>query len=150
MPSPPPSKPTGATVAPPAAAIEDTIVFVSDDPAGQRQTVTLREGPSNPEAGVLGLDTPLARALLGVRAGQTVEVRLPRRVERIRVIEVQPAAHRPRGRSRAASVEGRRRPTVAIRPGFVQEEFIPAPGPFYEADAPEKPGAGCSTGRRRP
>jgi transcription elongation GreA/GreB family factor len=59
------------------AEIGDTIVYVLDEsPYSERQVMITRYS-SNPDWGTINYRTPIAQALLGARAGDKVEAKLP-------------------------------------------------------------------------
>jgi transcription elongation factor GreA len=66
-----------------------TTVTVADDETGREATYTL-VGPTEADlsAGKLSAESPVAKALIGSRAGDEVEVNTPRGVRRQRVVRV--------------------------------------------------------------
>lgn len=72
----------------------DTVTFgktvrLKDVESGNERVCTiLGEGESDPNKGIIGYGSPLARALIGHKQGETVEVQLPRGPRRYEIAEV--------------------------------------------------------------
>jgi transcription elongation factor GreA len=58
------------------------------DTGNERECTILGEGESNPDDGIIAYTSPLARALIGHKRGDTVEVQLPRAVRTYEILEV--------------------------------------------------------------
>ena len=72
--------------------VGDSVEFTfTDDPADEIW-VLITTGPSKPDLGLINLDTPLARALLGAQAASEVSAHLPGGSRKLRVIHI----HKPR------------------------------------------------------
>lgn len=57
--------------------IGDTVAYAEEDSLDIERQASIIHGPSNPELGTINCDTPVARALLGARVNDVVEVMLP-------------------------------------------------------------------------
>lgn len=72
--------------------VGDSVEFIfTDDPADEIWVLITAE-PSNPKLGLINLETPLARALLGAQAASEVSAHLPGGSRKLRVIHI----HKPR------------------------------------------------------
>jgi transcription elongation factor GreA len=58
------------------------------DTGNERECTILGDGESDPDNGVIAYTSPLARALIGHKQGDTVEVQLPRAVRHYQILEV--------------------------------------------------------------
>ena len=68
--------------------VGDTVVYVDlDDPENKRQ-VKITIGSSNPEWGLVNVNTPIAQALLGAKKGDIVEALLPIGNKRLHILRV--------------------------------------------------------------
>ncbi|MEI9898165.1 MAG: AAA domain-containing protein [Chthoniobacter sp.] len=76
--------------------IGDSVEFIFTDEPADEIWVLITSEPSNPKLGLINLDTPLARALLGAQATNEVNAHLPGGSRKLRVLHV----HKP---SRAAA-----------------------------------------------
>ncbi len=64
-------------------------VRIQDVESGnERECTILGEGESDPDKGIIGYQSPLARALIGHELGDTVDVQLPRGVRTYKILEV--------------------------------------------------------------
>jgi hypothetical protein len=72
--------------------VGDSVELIfTDDPADEIWVLITAE-PSNPKLGLINLETPLARALLGAQAASEVSAHLPGGSRKLRVIDI----HKPR------------------------------------------------------
>lgn len=71
----PPSQESAVDV---VVEVEDTVVYVEtdNDQIEKQALITLEK--SNPDCGLINVNTPIARALLGAMLGSTVEATLPK------------------------------------------------------------------------
>ncbi len=70
------------------AEIGDTVVYVPDEsPDSERQVMITRDS-SNPDWGTINFRTPMAQALLGARAGDRVEAKLPMGIKILHIKEI--------------------------------------------------------------
>lgn len=70
------------------AEIGDTIVYVPDEsPDSERQVMITRDS-SNPDWGTINYRTPIAQALLGARAGDIVEAKLPMGIKILHIKQI--------------------------------------------------------------
>lgn len=73
---------------------EDTVTFgkrvkLRDTDSGNERVCTiLGEGETDPDKGIIAYTSPLARALISHKPGETVEVQLPRALRRYEIVEV--------------------------------------------------------------
>ncbi len=70
------------------AEIGDTIVYVSDENPDSERQVMITCGSSNPDWGTINFRTPIAQALLGARAGDRVEAKLPMGIKILYIKEI--------------------------------------------------------------
>lgn len=70
------------------AEIGDTIVYVPDESPDSERQVMITRGSSNPDWGTINFRTPIAQALLGARAGDKVEAKLPMGVKVLHIKEI--------------------------------------------------------------
>jgi hypothetical protein len=83
-----------------AIQIGDSVEFIfTDDPADEIWVLITAEF-SNPNLGLINMDTPLARALLGAQASSEVSAHLPGGSRKLRVLHI----HKPRRMSSASDV----------------------------------------------
>jgi hypothetical protein len=68
--------------------VGDTVVYIDEDEPDSEKHVLITRGPSNPEWGEININTPIAQALLGASVGQVVEVALPTRKARLRIVAI--------------------------------------------------------------
>lgn len=59
------------------------------DSGAERICTILGEGETDPEQGIIAYTSPLARALISHKVGETVEVQLPRVVRKYEIVEVE-------------------------------------------------------------
>lgn len=86
---------TGANVVRKDELPEDTITFgktikIKDVASGAEKEYTiLGEGETDPDNGIIAYISPLAKALIGHKKGDVVEVQLPRGVKNFEVLEIE-------------------------------------------------------------
>jgi transcription elongation GreA/GreB family factor len=70
------------------AEIGDTVVYVYDESPDSERQVMITHDSSNPDWGTINFRTPIAQALLGTRAGERVEAKLPRGIKILHIKEI--------------------------------------------------------------
>ncbi len=70
--------------------IADLVTYVNVEHSDNILSVRIIHGNSDPNAGVVNEQTPLAEALLGAEEGDTVEAHLPMGTARFRIMEIRP------------------------------------------------------------
>ncbi len=70
--------------------INDLVTYVNVEQSDNILSVRIVHGNSDPNAGIVNEQTPLAEALIGAEEGDTVEAHLPMGTTRFRILEVRP------------------------------------------------------------
>ncbi|MEE9224857.1 MAG: DUF4011 domain-containing protein, partial [Bacteroidota bacterium] len=82
----------------------DTVIYFEVGRPDRSVSVTIVSGPSNPRAGIIDRDTPVARALLGLAEGEPGELITPAGAKQIKVISIDkspfPSSTEPEERTR--------------------------------------------------
>jgi very-short-patch-repair endonuclease len=73
----------------------DTVVYCFLDAENDFKTVQIVTGPNQPSMGIINVNAPLAKALIGAEVGDEVEVRLPTGIKVARVLEIEKAEQVP-------------------------------------------------------
>jgi hypothetical protein len=68
--------------------VGDTVVYIDEEEPDLEKQALITRGPSNPEFGEINVNTPIAQSLLGASVGQIVEVILPTRKTRLRIVAI--------------------------------------------------------------
>lgn len=63
-------------------------IRIRDTEGNERVCTILGEGEADPDKGIIGYQSPLARALIGHMLGEKVDVQLPRAVRTYEILEV--------------------------------------------------------------
>jgi len=94
----PPERPENrvdrTTSVPRTIDLHDLVTYVNIDAPDNLLSVRIVQGPSDPHAGVISDQTPLAEALLGAEEGETVEAHLPMGTTKFRILQIRPSARR--------------------------------------------------------
>ena len=84
--------------------VGDTVIYFEIGRPDSAVSVTIVSGPSNPNAGIIDKDTPVARALLGLAEGEPGDLITPAGAKQIKVISIDkspfPSSPEPEGRTR--------------------------------------------------
>lgn len=89
-PLPDEKKATGTSGPVRTVEIDDLVTYVDVEHPDDIRSVRIVHGNSDPNAGVVNEQTPLAEALLGAEEGDTVEAYLPMGTARFRILEARP------------------------------------------------------------
>jgi len=93
-PEPPGKEIDGGTGVPRTVDLHDLVNYVNIEHPENLLSVRIVQGHSDPNAGVISDQTPLAEALLGAEEGETVEAHLPMGTTKFRILGVRHTATR--------------------------------------------------------
>ena len=88
-----PSEPTSSHSDPednsPRLSAGDLVRYCFLDDEEEEITVSIEDQPSNPDLGVINIETPIAEGLLGNRVGSICEVQLPQGTREVRILSIE-------------------------------------------------------------
>jgi very-short-patch-repair endonuclease len=71
--------------------VNDTVSYCFVDIEDEIKTVQIVSGPNQPSMGIINVNAPLAKALMGAEIGEEVELRLPTGLKLVRVLNIEKA-----------------------------------------------------------
>ncbi len=77
-----------STEKPNKVEIGSTVIYVNEDEGDTELQALITYEKSNPEWGMMNVNTPIAKSLLGAKVGQVVIAQLPIGSVRLRVVDI--------------------------------------------------------------
>ncbi len=71
-----------------SVGVNDVVKYIYMEHPDQEYQVTIIKGESNPKMGLINVNTPMAKGLLGARVGETIDVHLPVGTKKIKILEI--------------------------------------------------------------